>query len=119
MPQTLSQLNVPTETYLSLERIASFKGVTPLRVLEEWVAEHESSVQLKSLRSEYRALLKMKRSGLLSSEDAHRLNAVCDTISDIELSSERSRAWERNAAKIDEQLAALTQTIASLPMKSS
>ena len=119
MPQTLSQLDLSTEIYVSLERIATIKGVTPLRVLEEWATEHVSSVQLQSLRSEYRSLLKMKRSGLLTSEDADRLDRVCQTISDIELSSESSRAWERSAAKIDEQLAALTRTIASLPMKSS
>lgn len=99
MAQTQERLELPLTTYRALEQIAHVQGVTPADAVGNLVRRFHRAESLIALREEYQQLASKELAHSLTPEEAARLEAVANQLSDIEMESEAGRAWEEQTKK--------------------
>ena len=125
MVQTVESLELPRETYLALEQIAQFQGITPRKVIESWIQQHQSKEKLSALRQEYQRLIDKELMETLTPKEEKRLEIVCDKINAIEMDSQAMQQGQRRLEEVEERLdeigehfRELRNTLESLPDRS-
>ena len=111
----LELLELPEKTYLDLKQIAGMQGVTPLRLIEDWVQEYQKIDNLRQLRSEYQELIDKDLKRNLTEAGRVRLEIVCNEINEIEMRSKFSQSWETTATLIDQRFEDLKSALSALP----
>lgn len=117
MTQTIERLELPTETYRALEQIAMLQGVTLVAMLEGWVQQYRTTESLHALRWEYQELVDKDLARTLTPQEEARLAIVCEELDAIEMQSEGSRIWQKQADAIDARFAALERALSALPAR--
>ena len=115
--QTIERLELLSDTYQAIQKIAAFQGVTPLRVIEGWMQQYRTAEKLRELRREYQELIDRDLGRTLTEKDAARLALVRGELNAIEMQSEAAQNWQRQADAIDAKFDAIEREIAALPEK--
>ncbi len=119
MVQALERLEIPFPTYHALARIAKSHNSTPLKVIEGWIAQHETQETRQSLRQEYQQLIEKDLSHSLTPDEEKRLDAVCDGLNTLEAQSQNNATWQQQTGAIDEQLTQIHRLLVALPERAT
>ena len=115
MEQAAKQLELSPTAYHTLEQIAQREGITPPRLIENWMQQYQQKQTLHTLRQEYQELIGRDLQRVLTPDEEQRFDSVCAELNAIEMQSDTAQHWQRQADAIDRQFEVLKLVISALP----
>ena len=111
--QTLERLDIPSNTFQALEKIARQKSITPTRMVQGLVQQYEQQQQIDALNAEYNELSSKALLRTIDSREEKRMNTVIGKILSLEARNHDPIREERER-KADELIVGAERLLAQI-----